>query len=224
MFAHDMKSPLVSIQGFALRLLSDAVKSSDERRDKYLDIIRKETAKLESLVNDFLDFSRLEIGTLKLNFSATDLDKEFLELFELFQERFSQAGITLEMQNWEKLPVIQADAPRLRRVFTNLLENALKYSGPGTTVSLEAQETAGEILLRVRDQGMGIAAEELPYIFDVFYRGRDHGAPRKGHGLGLAGVEAIVKGHGGRVTVASQVGEGSVFTVALPKQRPEHTE
>jgi two-component system phosphate regulon sensor histidine kinase PhoR len=224
MFAHDMKSPLVSIQGFALRLLSDAVKSSEERRDKYLDIIRKETAKLESLVNDFLDFSRLEIGTLKLNFSATDLDKEFLELFELFQERFSQAGMTLEMQNWEKLPVIQADAPRLRRVFTNLLENALKYSGPGTTVSLEAQETASEILVRVRDQGMGIAAEELPYIFDVFYRGRDHGHPRQGHGLGLAGVEAIVKGHGGRVTVASQVGEGSVFTVALPKERPEQTD
>lgn len=219
MFAHDMKSPLVSIQGFALRLLSEPVKSSPERRDKYLDIIRKEAGKLESLVNDFLDFSRLEIGSLRLNFSATDLDKEFLELFELFQERFAQAGIGLVMNAWDKLPVIQADAPRLRRVFTNLLENALKYSEAGTTVSLEAQETEGEILVRVRDQGLGIPAEELPYIFDVFYRGRDR-AKRAGHGLGLAGVEAIVKGHGGRVMVASQVGQGSVFTVALPKQPP----
>ena len=118
-----------------------------------------------------------------------------------------------------KAPVIQADAPRLRRVFTNLLENALKYSSAGTVVSLEAQETEEEILLRVRDQGIGIPAEELPYIFDVFYRGSDR-AKLKGHGLGLAGVEAIVKGHGGRVTVASEVGKGSVFTVALPKQPP----
>ncbi|MBI5523678.1 MAG: PAS domain S-box protein [Desulfarculus sp.] len=219
MFAHDMKSPLVSIQGFALRLLGEPVKSSPERRDKYLDIIRKEAGKLEALVNDFLDFSRLEIGSLSLNFSATDLDKEFLELFELFQERFAQAGIRLVMDSWEKLPVIQADAPRLRRVFTNLLENALKYSEAGSTVSLEAQETGDEILLRVRDQGIGIPAEELPYIFDVFYRGRDR-AKRAGHGLGLAGVEAIVKGHGGRVTVSSQVGQGSVFTVALPKEPP----
>ncbi|MFH1033642.1 MAG: PAS domain S-box protein [Pseudomonadota bacterium] len=224
MFAHDMKSPLVSIQGFALRLLTESVKNSAQRRDKYLDIIRKEAAKLEDLVNDFLDFSRLEIGSLRLSFSATDLDKEFLELYDLFQERFSQAGITLEMREWEKLPVIQADAPRLRRVFTNLLENSLKYSEAGTVVSLEAQDGPSEIVLRVRDQGIGIPAEELPYIFDVFYRGRDHASQRQGHGLGLAGVEAIVKGHGGRVAVTSQVGQGSVFTVTLPKERPKQTE
>ncbi len=224
MFAHDMKSTLVSIQGFALRLLGDPVKSSPERREKYLEIIAKEAGKLESLVNDFLDFSRLEIGTLKLNFSATDLDKELMELIELFQDRFTQAGITLPPPTWDKLPVIQADGPRLRRVFTNLLENALKYSGAGSTVCLEAQETATEVLVRVRNQGMGIPAEELPFIFDVFYRGRDRASTRQGHGLGLAGVEAIVKGHGGRVTVASQVGEGSVFTVALPKQPPGQTD
>lgn len=85
---------------------------------------------------------------------------------------------------------------------------------------LEAEQTDGEILVRVRDQGIGIATEELPYIFDVFYRGQNKGQ-RQGHGLGLAGAEAIVRGHGGRVMVASELGKGSVFTVALPKRRPE---
>jgi|GEM_PF-253087 len=220
MFAHDMKSPLVSIQGFALRLLSDAARSGGERQTKYLDIIRKEAAKLEALVNDFLDFSRLELGRLTLNFSATDLTKELLELVEVYQERFDQAGINLAANLDENLPVIEADAPRLRRVFTNLLENALKYSPGGTSVRLEAEQTDGEILVRVRDQGIGIATEELPYIFDVFYRGQNKGQ-RQGHGLGLAGAEAIVRGHGGRVMVASELGKGSVFTVALPKRRPE---
>ncbi|MCA1988204.1 MAG: PAS domain S-box protein [Desulfarculus sp.] len=220
MFAHDMKSPLVSIQGFALRLLSEAARSGGERQNKYLDIIRKEAAKLEALVNDFLDFSRLELGRLTLNFSATDLSKELLELVEVYQERFDQAGISLTANLDENLPVIEADAPRLRRVFTNLLENALKYSSGGTSVRLEAEQTDGEILVRVRDQGIGIAAEELPFIFDVFYRGKNKGQ-RQGHGLGLAGAEAIVRGHGGRVLVASELGRGSVFTVALPKRRPE---
>lgn len=84
MFAHDMKSPLVNIQGFALRLLAEPVKRSQERRDCYLEVIAKEAGKLKALVNDFLDFSRLDIGTLKLNFSATDFDKELVELIELF--------------------------------------------------------------------------------------------------------------------------------------------
>ena len=220
MFAHDMKSPLVSIQGFALRLLSEAAKAGGERQNKYLDIIRKEAAKLEALVNDFLDFSRLELGRLTLSFSATDLTKELLELVEVYQDRFAQAGINLIASLAENLPVIEADAPRLRRVFTNLLENALKYSPGGTTVRLEAEQTETEVLVLVRDQGIGIATEELPYIFDVFYRGHNRGQ-RQGHGLGLAGAEAIVRGHGGRVMVSSELGQGSVFTVALPKRRPD---
>jgi two-component system phosphate regulon sensor histidine kinase PhoR len=219
MFAHDMKSPLVSIQGFALRLISEAAKQPNQRGGKYLDIIRKEAAKLEGLINDFLDFSRLELGRLSLNFGATDLVKELLELVEVYEERCRAAGIKLATELGEGMPVIEADAPRLRRVFTNLLDNAIKYSPAGGVVTLECDQTEREVLVRVRDQGIGIAAEELPYIFDVFYRGQNRGK-REGYGLGLAGAEAIVKGHGGRVMVASELGKGSVFTVSLPKQRP----
>jgi two-component system phosphate regulon sensor histidine kinase PhoR len=221
MFAHDMKSPLVGIQGFALRMLNQDQLNNLEKNKQYLEVIRREAARLESIINDFLDFARLETGGLKLNFSATDLDKELLELVEALAPRFDQAGISLNLGYTEKLPVIQADALHLRRAFANLLENSLKYSPSGTAVTIDSEETEKEVLVKVMDQGVGIPAEELPYIFDMFYRAKGQESS-KGHGLGLAGVEAIVKGHGGRVMVASEVGTGSVFTVALPKEQPEN--
>lgn len=217
MFAHDLKSPLVGIQGFALRMLKQAENRVQAKNQQYLEVIRKEAARLESIINDFLDFARLETGGLKLNFSATDLDKELLELVETLGPRFDQAGIALKLVYQEKLPVIQADALHLRRALGNLLENSLKYSSSGTMVAIDAEETEKEVLLKVADQGMGIPAEELPYIFDMFYRAKGQESSH-GHGLGLAGMEAIVKGHGGRVMVASEEGKGSVFTVSLPKE------
>ncbi len=215
MFAHDMKFPLVGIQGFALRMLKQKGEGTPERKRKYLEIIRKEAGRLEAIINDFLDIARLETGHLKLNLSATDIDKGILELLETFQLRFAQAGITMEMENSSKLPVIEADATHLRRALGNLLENAIKYSHSGTKVTMTAFETEKELVIKLKDQGIGIAPEELPHIFDIFYRGRDQ-KKRNGHGLGLAGVEAIVKAHGGRVMVSSELGKGSVFTVTLP--------
>ncbi len=217
MFAHDMKSPLVSIQGFAMRLLGEAAKFSSDKQGKYLDIIRKEAAKLEALINDFLDFARLETGNLKLKFGPTDLAQELAELIEVMQPRFQQAGMSLLFPAPTAIPSISADAARLRRVFTNLLENALKYSPDGGTVAVEVENNASEVAVRVSDEGIGIAPDELPKVFDVFYRSRSQ-EKREGHGLGLAGVEAIVKGHGGRVMVTSELGRGSVFTVFLPKR------
>jgi PAS domain S-box-containing protein len=220
MFAHDMKSPLVGIQGFALRLLKKAEDSTPDKRQKYLEIIRREAAQLEKIINDFLDFTRLETGNLKLNFSAVHLDKELLELLESFQARFDQAGVELGMHGTENLPVIQADAGNLRRAFTNLIDNALKYSQAGTRVRIEAEADDDTVILRFMDQGAGITPEELPYIFDMFYRAASHGK-QPGHGLGLAGVEAIIKGHGGQVLVSSEVGKGSVFSILLPVRQAE---
>ncbi len=223
MFAHDMKNPLVGIQGFALRLLKRSEQTEPEKRQQYLEIIRRQAEQLEKIINDFLDFARLETGRLKLNFSAVDLDKEFIELLEAFQPRFAQKGMILELQNSEKLPVIEADPVHLRRAFGNLLDNALKYSDQGGAVTIEAQDNDGTVTLRFRDQGAGIPAEDLPYIFDMFYRSDSQGK-KAGHGLGLAGVEAIVRGHGGRVMVASELGAGSVFSLELPKRQPEEEE
>jgi two-component system phosphate regulon sensor histidine kinase PhoR len=218
MFAHDMKSSLTIIGGFVLRLLKKARQIDEEKQKKYLGIIKNESSKLESLINEFLEFSRLQTGRLILNFSTTSLDKELMELSDSYQVKASQSGLKLELKNEEELSIIEADATQLRRVFTNLLDNATKFSKEKGTITITTQETAEDVIVKVKDEGIGIERNELPYIFDSFHRGK--GTEKKeGFGLGLAAVKAIVEGHGGRVIVKSELGKGSVFTVVLPKVR-----
>jgi two-component system phosphate regulon sensor histidine kinase PhoR len=218
MFAHDMKSPLISIQGFVLRLLQNAVEIDEEKRKKYLKIIKLEAGKLESLIDGFLEYSRLQTGKLNFNFTATSLDKELIEIFETYRTKGSQKGIQLELRNTETLPVVEADSKYLQRVFSNLLDNALKYSQEKGLVTINTQHADPYIMVQVADRGPGIDSKDLPYIFDPFYQGC--GEKRgKGYGLGLAIVKAIVEGHGGKIFVESELGKGSVFTVVLPKAR-----
>ncbi|MHC1743817.1 MAG: ATP-binding protein [Syntrophobacteraceae bacterium] len=216
MFAHDMRSSLTGIHGLGLRLLNKGEQMDEARKSEYLRIINREAAKLEALVDDFLEFSRLETGRLKLNFRALSLDKELMELFEIYEQRASQKDLSLRIEMEEALPIIEADVNRLRRVFTNLLDNALKFSTPKGVITLSAVEATDEVVIRVRDEGIGIDPAELPYIFDIFHRAQGS-ERREGYGIGLATVKAIVEGHGGRVRVESEPGRGSVFSVYLPK-------
>jgi len=221
MFAHDMKSALTIIGGFVLRLLKKTTDLDEEKQMKYLGIIRNETDKLDFMANDFLEFARLQAGKLKLNFQTTSLDKELMEIFEIYQPTVAETAIGLELQNDTVLPVIEADPQRLRRVFTNLLDNALKFSTKGGTITISTEETAEEIIVAIKDHGVGIDPEDLPYIFDMFHRGK--AGKTEGSGVGLAVVKAIVEAHGGRVLVKSRPGKGSTFKVILPKsERPEN--
>ncbi len=216
MFAHDMKSPLIAIQGFVLRLLAHTTDMAGEKREKYLEIIKREAGKLDHLINDFLEFSRLQTGKLNLNLSVTSLDQELLELFETYHPRASQSGIELRLENSEALPLIEADAARLRRVLTNLLDNALKFTLGEGKVTILTQQTDHDIRIKIIDEGRGIDAEDLHTVFEPFQRGR-RAEDTGGIGLGLAVVKAIVEAHGGRVVLESELGKGSVFTVILPK-------
>lgn len=216
MFAHDMKSSLTIIGGFALRLLKKPPSLDEKKRTGYLEIIRKETRKLDFIVHDFLEFSRLQTGELKLNFQAVSIDKELMEITESYQSMEMQSGIQLKLHNDTVLPVIEADPERLRRVFTNILDNAFKFSiSPGEIV-VSTRETDNEIMIDFEDRGIGIDQEDLPYIFDMFHRGKRTNSTQ-GTGVGLAAAKTIVEGHKGRITVRSQPGRGSTFTVVLPK-------
>lgn len=219
MLAHDMRSSLTGIHGLGLRLLRNLSQMPHEKVMKHLEIVTREAGKLENLVDDFLEISRIEAGGVKLNITAVSLDKELEELFEVYRERASQQGLRLELQAPEILPVIEADAPRLRRVFANLLDNAIKFSGEEGTIVIRARETDREIVVSVEDHGSGIDPGDLPFIFDIFHRG-SAAAGKEGHGLGLATVKAIVESHGGRIAVTSEVGVGSTFTVFLPRHFP----
>jgi two-component system phosphate regulon sensor histidine kinase PhoR len=218
MFAHDMRSSLTGIHGLGLRLMNKSASLDEQKKDEYLRIINKEASKLESLVDDFLEFSRLETGRLKLNFRAVSLDKELVELFECYQPRASQRGLELELRAEEALPIIDADLNRLRRVFTNLLDNALKFSKEKGTITIVARDERQDVVVQIVDQGIGIDPEDIPFIFDIFHRTKG-GEKKEGYGIGLATVKAIVEGHGGRVKVESELGKGSTFTVSLPKSR-----
>ncbi len=216
MFAHDMKSSLTIIGGFALRLLKKLRGIDEAKQEKYLEIIKNESGKLELLIDDFLEFSRLQTGKLKLNLTVTSLDKELMEILDSYRLRASETGIRLKLENEEALPIIEADAHKLRRVFTNLVDNALKFADKKGTITVTTEETATEVIVRVEDEGIGIPHDELPYIFDAFHRGAGTEG-KSGFGLGLAGVKTIIEAHGGQVRVNSKEGKGSVFTVVLPK-------
>jgi two-component system phosphate regulon sensor histidine kinase PhoR len=216
MLAHDMKSSLTIVGGFALRLTRKIGQIDDEKQKKYLRIIKTESDKLESLITDFLEFSRLQAGTLKLNISATSLDKELIELSDSYKFKASQSGVNLELANEDEISIIEADAKQLRRVFANLLDNAIKFSKEKGTITISTSETAEEVVVKVKDDGIGIPPGEIPYIFDSFRRGKT-AVKKEGFGLGLAAVKAIVEEHGGHVLVESELGKGSVFTVSLPK-------
>lgn len=215
MFAHDIKSSLVIIGGFVIRLLTKGMSISREEHEKYLQIMKKEADKLEFMITDFLEYSRLQTGRLKLNTGATSIDKMLTELSLAYQAKSIQKGIELKVRIEDILPIIEADANRLERVFRNLIDNAFKFSEEGYAIEIVARPSNDEVIVKIIDQGKGIDAKDLPYVFDAFYRGQKL-RKSEGFGLGLATVKAIVEAHGGRVHAESQVGKGSVFTVVLP--------
>ena len=214
MLAHDMKSPVISIDGFAFRLLKES--AGDERATRYLEVIRSEAKKLESLIDDFLESSRLQTGKLQLNFSATSLDRELQEIVERYGPRAQAKGIEIQLEIDEDFPVIQADTSRLHRVLSNLVDNAVKYSPDGGIVAVTTRDDGREVRVEVRDQGVGIDQEDLVKIFVPFQRGRKTDRTT-GFGIGLASVKAIVESHRGQVLVESEPGKGSVFTIILPR-------
>jgi signal transduction histidine kinase len=217
--SHELKTPLTSIQGFAQAILDDTA-NTPEARKQAAQIIYDESARMHRMALDLLDLARLEAGTADLKMSAVDVDALLHGIAEKFTPQAAKAGVDMQVNIQDHLPVLMADGDRLAQVFTNLVDNALKFTPAHGRVTLAAKKVGAELELSVTDTGVGVESEALSRLFDRFYQvdasrskagGAGHGA-----GLGLAIVKEIVQAHGGKIGVRSQVGHGTTFTIQLP--------
>jgi two-component system phosphate regulon sensor histidine kinase PhoR len=214
--AHELKTPVTSIKGFVETLLDGAIQEP-EHALKFLHILARQADRLQAIIQDLLSLSRLEEETAqgRIELAAGRVKPVLQAAWQICEARAGERRIALTLAAPEELRAA-INAPLLEQAVVNLVDNAIKYSPPGSPVQIEAAREGGEVVIRVRDQGLGIGAEHLPRLFERFYR-VDPGRSRKigGTGLGLAIVKHIAQAHGGRVTVESQPGQGSVFTLHL---------
>lgn len=215
--AHELRHPLAVLTG-RLELMQDGVVPLDPEQLIHL---QEMVLSLNRLVGDLRDLSLAEVGRLSLHRTEVDLASMIAELAENMEPVASAKSIRLSANVAPNLPRINADADRIRQVLVNLIANGLQYTPPNGQVSIEARLDAGQLYIAVSDTGPGIAAADLPHLFDRFYR-TDKARTRAtgGTGLGLAIVRSLVTLHGGQVTVQSEPGQGSRFSISLPIQQP----
>ena len=216
--AHELRSPLTNIQGY-LEAIKDGVLEPDDRT---IDTIYSQTKHLGALVEDLRLLALVEAGSLRLELTETDLSILVSEATEAFRPRAADRSITLEMTAAEGMPPARLDPTRIRQVVSNLVENAITHTPDGGRVDVTA-EVAGDsnALVTVSDTGAGISPEDLPHVFDRFYRvDPSRNRVTGGAGLGLTIVKRLVEVHGGEVDVTSEPGVGTTFTVQLPFAGP----
>ncbi len=218
--AHDLKNPLTTILLYVQMLETEASQTKSDNLQKVAGGIRQSSEKMRALIADILDLAQMQIG-LELQFFPATLQTVIEEAASNFAVIAAEADVNLTLNLPETPVTLSLDVQRMERVFDNLLSNAIKYTPAGgdVTVSMDApgDETGDEICVRVRDSGIGIPEDDLPHLFEAFYRIRtkDH-QKESGNGLGLAIVKTIIEQHNGHIDAQSTPGAGSVFTVYLP--------
>lgn len=221
--SHEIRTPLSMLQGYSEALLDDIV-VSDEDRKELVQVIYDESLRMGRLVNDFLDIARMEAGHVDMNFQELDLRHVLKRVHRKFQVYAKEREVKLHAEMpLEPLMVKEADEDRLEQVLTNLLDNALRHTPSGKSITIAGQlervNASEYVQLSVRDEGQGIPSEDLPYIFERFYKAdkaRKRGTASGGTGLGLAIVKTFIDLHHGRIVVDSSAGKGTSFTLLLP--------
>ena len=214
--SHELRTPLTSILIFAEMLRTGPVKSR-KQQEEYLEIIEGESNRLARLITNILDFAKIERGVKEYSFAQTNIRSVIRKSVQAIRYQFLAKDARLSVRIGKGLPGINADADALEEAVLNLLSNALKYSTTVRKIDLRVSRERNAIVLAVSDRGIGIPEDELPHIFDQFYRVKDEKTRQVGGtGLGLAVVKHIVEAHRGTLTVTSAVGRGTTFTITLP--------
>jgi signal transduction histidine kinase/tetratricopeptide (TPR) repeat protein len=214
--SHEFKSPLTSIRQIADMLHAGRV-PSDERRQKYYDVLLEQSERLSLLTENILSFAKMEEGKRGFVFEKVDLTPLLQNILSATQDRLGSAGIRLKAEIEESLSPLLADSSALTQAINNLIDNAVKYSGESKKVIVRAFNEERSVVIQVVDFGLGIQRDDMDKIFDRFYRGGDELTRTvKGSGLGLTLVKQIVEAHRGGIQVESEPGKGSVFTMTLP--------
>ncbi|MGA9467496.1 MAG: ATP-binding protein [Exiguobacterium marinum] len=216
--SHELRTPLVTLQGYSEAII-DGMTESDEATKEFASIIYDESLRLARLVNDLLDLARIESGKETMQFSSFDIGEFLPRVMRKFNQMASEKEIQLQTDVPHRL--IEADGDRLEQVFTNLIGNAIAHTDSGE-IRIEATEMSDGIQIQLTDTGHGIPKEDLPFVFERFYKAdkaRTSGS-KTGTGIGLAIVKNVIDAHHGTVNVSSTAGVGTTFEIYLPFEQP----
>ena len=211
--SHELRTPLTPIRGQLQRLLSKEL-GKKERRES-VEMILRNTIRLDKLINDVLEVSRIESKRLKLAPRKFDLKQVITEVLETMNPLAKEYNVNLKLELGPFSHELSIDQDRLKQVFINLIDNAIKHGQPKNVI-VKTKKGGGSLTTQVVDDGKGIPREDIPHLFEQFYVGKEEKYIHKGAGLGLPICQGIVEGHGGKISVKSMMGQGTTFTIQLP--------
>jgi two-component system OmpR family sensor kinase len=210
--SHELRTPLTAITGWGETLLTSENLDAETRRGML--IMLREAKRLTGMVEELLEFTRMQDGRFTLNVEKSDILAEFEDTIFMYGSRLKQEGISLEYEATdEEIPEIPCDVARMRQVFLNILDNAAKHGGEGKRIVASIHHEGKAVVVRIRDFGPGIPEEELPHVKMKFYKGS---SKARGNGIGLAVCEEIVTMHGGTLTLENAEGGGTLVTISIP--------
>ena len=209
--SHELRTPLTAIKGWGETILTGSFEDKEEIK-KGLKVILRETDRLKNMVDELLDFSKLEGNTLVLTMEKTDIKEEIEEILRLYDGRAKKERISLQSKFTENIPEVSVDRNRFKQVIINILDNAMKFSPKDSNILINVFTLENELIIEIIDNGYGIAKEDLPKIKDKFFKGN---SKKSGSGIGLAVCDKIIKLHGGSLELKSELNKGTNVIIKL---------
>ncbi|WP_226579457.1 ATP-binding protein [Halobacillus litoralis] len=224
--SHELRTPISMLQGYSEAIVDDIAESKEEKNE-LAQIIHDESLRIGRLVNELLDLARMEAGHIQLSIEPIDMETYMHKIIRKFHGIANEKGVVLTYSINQNLKTLHFDPDRIEQVFTNLIDNAIRHSESGGEVLVTVDAGRGEWVASVHDSGLGIAEEDLPFVFERFYkadksRKRESKNYKKGTGLGLAIAKNIVEAHEGSISVHSKINEGTTFTLKIPDMNAEN--